>query len=118
MTISTYDIAYLFSEIFTLYSIKIFYDIFFHIKKGFTYFAVGAYTAYFIGTVALHFFCKYTIYKFNCKYYFIIYNFTLLRIGDKEKNYSCFRMLSYNVCSGNTYICINKKCIYRTASKI
>lgn len=56
MTISTYDIAYLFSEIFTLYSIKIFYDIFFHIKKGFAYLTVGAYTAYFIGTVALHFF--------------------------------------------------------------
>lgn len=55
MTISTYDIAYLFSEIFTLYSIKIFYDIFFHIKKGFAYLTVGAYTAYFIGTVALHF---------------------------------------------------------------
>lgn len=56
MTISTYDIAYLFSEIFTLYSIKIFYDIFFHIKKGFAYLTMGAYTAYFIGTVALHFF--------------------------------------------------------------
>lgn len=55
MSVSIYDIAYLFSEIFTIYSIKIFYDIFFHIKKGFTYFAVGAYTAYFIGTVALHF---------------------------------------------------------------
>lgn len=56
MTISTYDIAYLFSEIFTLYSIKIFYDIFFHIKKGLAYLAVGAYTTYFIATIALHFF--------------------------------------------------------------
>lgn len=56
MSISIYDIAYLFSEIFTIYSIKIFYDIFFHVKKGFAYFAAGAYTAYFVGTVTLHFF--------------------------------------------------------------
>lgn len=58
MTITTYDIAYLFSEIFTLYSIKIFYDVFFHIKKRFAYLTVGAYTAYFIGTVELHFFAS------------------------------------------------------------
>lgn len=56
MSVSIYDIAYLFSEIFTIYSIKIFYDIFFHIKKGFAYLAVGAYMAYFVGTVTLHFF--------------------------------------------------------------
>ncbi|MCM1269782.1 MAG: GHKL domain-containing protein [Ruminococcus flavefaciens] len=56
MTISIYDIAYLFSEIFTLYSIKIFYDIFFPLQKGHKYFAMGAYAAYFAGTVALHFF--------------------------------------------------------------
>lgn len=56
MSVSMYDIAYLFSEIFTIYSIKIFYDIFFHVKKGFIYFAIGAYAAFFAGTVALHFF--------------------------------------------------------------
>ncbi|MCM1363344.1 MAG: hypothetical protein NC235_15880, partial [Clostridiales bacterium] len=56
MTISIYDIAYLFSEIFTLYSIKIFYDIFFPLQKGHKYFAMGACAAYFAGTVALHFF--------------------------------------------------------------
>lgn len=58
MSVSIYDIAYLFSEIFTIYSIKIFYDIFFHIKNGSTYFAIGTYTAYFVGTVSLHFFVR------------------------------------------------------------
>lgn len=58
MTLSIYDIAYIFSEIFTIYSIKVFYDIFFRIQKGCTPFAVGAYAAYFLGTVSLHLFVK------------------------------------------------------------
>ncbi len=56
MTFTNYDIAYLFFEIITLYSIKMFYGIFFHIKKGFTYFAAAAYFAYFAITVTLNFF--------------------------------------------------------------
>ena len=55
MSISIYDIAFLFSEVFTLYSIKIFYDIFFSFRKDDEYLVIGAYTAYFAGTLVLHF---------------------------------------------------------------
>ena len=56
MTVTSYDIAFIFSEIFTLYSVKIFFDIFFKPKKGYTLFTVGAYAVYFIGMVLIRFF--------------------------------------------------------------
>jgi len=56
MEITSYNIAFLFSEIFTIYSIKSFYDIFYKIKKGWHWFAFGTYFLYFAVTVLLHFF--------------------------------------------------------------
>lgn len=56
MQISFYDVVYLFSELFTLYSIKLFYDIFFQIRKGCKGWVIGSYTLYFLGVALLHFF--------------------------------------------------------------
>ena len=58
MNVTAYDIAFVFSELFTLYSIKLFFGVFFNVNKSFRYFTMGSYALYFAVTVLLHFFIK------------------------------------------------------------
>ena len=57
MNVTAYDIAFVFSELFTLYSIKLFFGVFFKFKKNLVISAL-AYGLFFAVTVLLHFYAN------------------------------------------------------------